>query len=1161
MFKSRNGLFKRLLCLFFVIYLIFSSLSYSFIDAEAHDAYFYGVTWDSDSCRYIGNIQFQSNSMIGDNHAEVAITCDLHKIYTEGKHFQIDYNAGEDDYTDLYKNNGFSQETNFDNDIELLFTFPGYHTKGFLTEKLDANGSDEILAERINNTVLVGLNNCIDFICEQAGQRRTDVKNIRTLASKLGNNIQTSYKSASGHNSGDFSWGNTTVHYSYGNSTLPASAKIKEDDIPNGFTPEDYVEITVNGKSACFIYQAWKGYNYPKSGSDSTNLQSEVPDKYKDNSARDSANGNWYSKVGHNSAYKIGWDALILQAHFNKDICGVEFSNLAEIMPSNALTSAIGLLLNAILTGIRSFLGLYGLDEVMLNTGSRGMNYSLGLFPNGWVGPIYLLFTICTMIVWGIMGFAVVKIFMKRSLATMNIGEKVSMMAELKNLAVCCFILAAFPLIFNMLARINYSLVDLFGASTQFSSLIKTFYTVSLGNIGSFFASFFGLALQIYFNFFYVLRAITLAILYGIAPFAIYTIVLGGKNAKVFGAWSKEILSNIFVQTLHAMMISFFTSVSAVSGLKTFESLVVLYSFIPLTKFVKQNVFQASDGIGGNAAGLASMATGAGAGIVSNLGKGESSGGSGGGGSYNGGAGGSRGGNSGGGGGFGAASTGIMADRLAQSRTMGQKYVGGSFSDDVQFNATGPVASKIGNFVDKEHTTKAGQTFANTANKLRDFNNKMHGYDGNDLQNIQSTGQDSKHFHDQAGGQMRSHSLDAFSATATGVGGVGRAGLKAAKGLAMAGMALGTASFDTATGSQMMRRAGGELGEAFHQGKASLATAVAMNAEDKKMKQEWKNRGIKEIRDNVNTYQKQMDFKYSKKTHNFEGEGAERLSEKERNFLLNQYRARDDSYTGMSDQEKAFHLATSSRLDMHFGVVSKDGSMNGDCVIEIGKRTMEANRGNVFDYGYNSAEYREAPKTAREQLAEQKAESELYDLNNTQFKNESFHKDNGIYIPGTSGPNPGNNPPSQTQVPMGSPTSNPLPSDSTAPKAIILGNGQQHPVKPQPQQKPQPQPRPNPNPQQNQNDEPVAPKPSAQPKNNPRPATEEDFTQPTPKPEKPQKETIMQQAKREEKEYDMNPYPTQEELAQIMTNINEPGMYGMAGPNEFAKGSNPRNKS
>lgn len=122
----------------------------------------------------------------------------------------------------------------------------------------------------------------------------------------------------------------------------------------------------------------------------------------------------------------------------------------------------------------------------------------------------------------------------------------------------------------------------------------------------------------------------------------------------------KELLSNVFVQSIHALMIAFFTSVSAISGLRTFESLVVLYSFIPLTKFVKQNVFQSGEGITGMAGGLTSGLTGAASGFAA----GAASGGGGGGSSSRGASGGASN-NSGGGGTFGSG-TGMMADKMAK---------------------------------------------------------------------------------------------------------------------------------------------------------------------------------------------------------------------------------------------------------------------------------------------------------------------------------------------------------------------------------------------------------------------------------------------------------------------------------------------------------------
>lgn len=961
MFKIQKE-FKRAIALFFAIWFTFCSLVVGSIEAEAHDAYFFGIAFDTDSCRYIGTVSFQSNSLIGDNHAESEITCDFWKIYDSNNAEAvvpiIDYANPPDDMEAQYPQ--FEQNSSFHNDKELLFTFPGFHTKGISTYRLDAIGTDELLAERINNSVLGGLNSAIDFISNQAGTSRTNSKEIRNLAALLANAV----KSNSGNSSGSFTWqtnrGAIPVQVSYNNSSLPASATIEEDDIPKGFEPQDYCEITVNGKSACFIYQAWKGYKYPTYTPNGNNRVSEDVDPY----ARDVTGNNWYKDVGKNGVMKLGWDAIVLQAHYNKDVRGVEFSNLGEILPSSALTDGIAKLCDFVITGIRSFLGLYALDELMLNKGSRGDSYSMGLFPKGWVGPIYLLYTICLMLTWAVMGFAVIKIFMKRSLATMNIGEKMNIMNELKNLAVCCFMLGAFPLIFNMLARINYSLVQLFGSSTQFPGLIKSFYTLSQANFGSIIACFMGLALQIYFNFFYVLRAITIAILYGIAPLAIYTIVLGGKNAKVFGAWTKELFSNIFVQTIHALMIAFFTSVSALSGLKTFESLVVLYSFIPLTKFVKQNVFQASDGIGGMAANLTDMTQSGARGMAERAsgggGKEKSSGGS------------SSGGSAGSGGG---PSTGILADRMAQTKDPGRRAVTNSFSDNADKNVSGKTEQKFANFVDRDHGKNvAAKAVSWTANKGRNAVDSVRGYHDEKIDGL------SLNPEDKAFGKVGEKQRDlgnvnnrgriaASGGFSVAKGILGAAG-NVALGAAQMGMALGTSSYGGSGADRLMKegtsRVGGSVG--------SLKKGIneARGNGDRKVLQHMKNHGVESMREDSKFITK--DYAMDYRDHNFQGEAPKNMTPAEYNTLLNLYRANDPTYNGFSKQERAFYQTQGAKMGIHVGVRggSGYGKYEGKVQVKIDKAAYAQNRGSdPVTYGNVMSEYHEPVKPASGEKGEQ----------------------------------------------------------------------------------------------------------------------------------------------------------------------------------------------
>ena len=193
----------------------------------------------------------------------------------------------------------------------------------------------------------------------------------------------------------------------------------------------------------------------------------------------------------------------------------------------------------------------------------------------------------------------------------MNIGEKISVQEGFKNLFLTAFLLVAFSLIFYGMLRVNSSLVNVFGKSSQFSSYIESTESINSGMVGTILISIAFLVLNIYFNFFYVLRAVTIALLFAIAPLCIYTLSLGGKYLQIFATYMKELVSNIFIQSFHALLVAFFTSITSATKLRTFEVLVVFASFIPLTNFIKQ-LF----GMGGGITDTADKLTGIGSAVI-----------------------------------------------------------------------------------------------------------------------------------------------------------------------------------------------------------------------------------------------------------------------------------------------------------------------------------------------------------------------------------------------------------------------------------------------------------------------------------------------------------------------------------------------------------------
>ena len=57
----------------------------------------------------------------------------------------------------------------------------------------------------------------------------------------------------------------------------------------------------------------------------------------------------------------------------------------------------------------------------------------MGLFPNAWLPVINFVNVILQLIVWTLLAFSLTKLLFKRSLATMNIGEKIALMDGMKN--------------------------------------------------------------------------------------------------------------------------------------------------------------------------------------------------------------------------------------------------------------------------------------------------------------------------------------------------------------------------------------------------------------------------------------------------------------------------------------------------------------------------------------------------------------------------------------------------------------------------------------------------------------------------------------------------------------------------------------------------------
>ena len=572
--------------LFVIFFLVLSSNK-----VYANDAYFLAVTIDDASNCYRGEIINET----GGDHREVNVA-GFSKYFTNEHKMDSSKklpNTPSDDTTDMTTYYGVDATgTN----SHMYFTFPPIHSVGFLLERVDASDKDLALAQRVVDYPLAGLNDAISFIITNTGWKKNESKeSIRDIGMHLGN-YDTSF-TVNGKT--------VTAKYPHHNETI-SQAK----DISNiGITKDDWMQLTVDGNTRntqFFVYQCNKGYYY----ADATTAKSDP--LYYMSSSRYS---RYTEKLANsNEPKKMTWRMLVLQGNFNYDN-GTSYSSITNISAPSEFESLLTSLMNAIVNQIRTFLGLYSLDELMTNNGQRDSLYNLGMFPNTWTDSAILVHIICQMIAWALIGFSIVKMLWKKQLSTMNVSEKISLQEGIKNLILCGMLLGSFTLVFNFLARLNYRLVDLFTAST--TSVNMSTAAGASSSFGGVLVSFLVLGLTIYFNFYYIVRAVQLAILYGIAPLCIYTLSLGGKVAGTFTTFMKELLGNLFTQSIHALCIAFFSNVFISGNTRAFEQIVIMYSFIPIGNFIRKKVFGLEDGVAGQATQLAQGAVSSiGAGIA-----------------------------------------------------------------------------------------------------------------------------------------------------------------------------------------------------------------------------------------------------------------------------------------------------------------------------------------------------------------------------------------------------------------------------------------------------------------------------------------------------------------------------------------------------------------
>ena len=576
--KIKNLKLNKYFNKFIVIILLTSVfISSTVMSANAHDAYFLSVTVDSAKYKYQSIVTYDDAFTEG-GHKEVELGdfASKNRDWKSIKVPEVPAYLEQDERSKQYTDVG-----NGDGSNGLIYSFPGIHTNS-LWASTNANDMDRDRAQWVAENLTTGFNDALSFIFYNINLKLDKESNSRNLFIGLSAGIANKSKEAMVNGSSSMLINGVTVSFSRAND-------IKQTAY--GVESSDYIRITANGNTGDFIYKVKKGYiNGP--------LTSQVADKVK-------------SDVNSKDSEYLSWSHLALQGNYNYDVKNIAFSNVSEITKPGKIEQMINDLLNSIITGLRQLLGLYSMQELMLNEGSRATTHFYGIMPTSWFNSAMVLHVICQFLAWALLIGAIVKLLISRSVATINTSMRISLIEGAQDILITGLALAVILPAFYIIATLNYKLVAVFAKASDSVALFGGNMESGYGGIiAGIIVMFIYFIINIYFNFMYIMRALTVSVLIALAPLFVVSIAFGGKYKQMFGNFVKELVGHTFMQSIHAVLIAFSSSIFAGGGMRLIYSIVVAYSFVPLTSFVQKNLLGLSDGFAGKTAGnLLSTAT------------------------------------------------------------------------------------------------------------------------------------------------------------------------------------------------------------------------------------------------------------------------------------------------------------------------------------------------------------------------------------------------------------------------------------------------------------------------------------------------------------------------------------------------------------------------
>lgn len=364
-------------------------------------------------------------------------------------------------------------------------------------------------------------------------------------------------------------------------SSLPSGYRVYD----NTSAPTDYIKVTADGVDYYLMYRIPKGY---------VDILSDSYDRDLTGLGLITTDG---TKTGLTDVEFINWDMLVAEAVLGYHLESSHQVNVSNVSSGDmtAFESMMVGLFNNLYQDIVSMLNLWPIEQLVFSQGLRGTSaYPAGIFPSSWEGVIWGLFMVSQLIAIIMLFWVLIQTAAQRAMSTVNFMDRVMAWERIKKIIFSALILASLPVVIQLLMQLSDGLtqviVSAFGSLEDNTIQDKRdAITSSTGGFGVILACFLLIGVDCYFNFVYTVRGLMVAMLIITGPIFIVLSITGKQYQKALSSWISQLLSNIFIQPVHAL--AFTLILILPQSTRSFENLLMIFATIPFSLATKKIFF------------------------------------------------------------------------------------------------------------------------------------------------------------------------------------------------------------------------------------------------------------------------------------------------------------------------------------------------------------------------------------------------------------------------------------------------------------------------------------------------------------------------------------------------------------------------------------------